>query len=53
MYQVIQSGITSLELELDHSCLLGMRALDPSKAATGLYIFRSGHPYLAPETDNI
>lgn len=53
MSQVIQSGISSLELELHHTCQLGMRALDSSKAATGPYTFRSGHPYSAQGTDNV
>lgn len=53
MSQVIQSGITSLESELHHICQLGMRALDHSKAAAGLYMLRSGHPCSTQGTDNI
>lgn len=52
MSQVIQSGITSLELELHHICQLGIRALDPSKADTALYMSKNG-PYSAQVTDNV
>lgn len=53
MSQVIQSGITSLESELHHICQLQIRTLDPSRAATGLSMFRSGHPYSVQGTHNI